>query len=342
MIKRIVGGSTPVQWLRRAQRQAQTSVALWQSRSQAADVAIFHEFAPPPAGGGHQFLRGLWQEFAQRGWRVENNTISPVTQACLFNSFNFDADRLRRFRRPGCRLVHRVDGPIGVYRGRDSGEDRRIWQINQELADATIFQSHFSLDKHRELGLAFREPMVIVNAPDPTIFHREGRIAFAPERKIRLISSSWSDNPHKGAAVYQWLDEHLDWSRYEYTFVGRSPVPFKNIRLVAPQPSAQLADALRQHDVFITASQNDPCSNALIEALACGLPALYLQSGGHPELVGEGGLGFATAEAIPALLEQLVADYTMRQRQIAAPLLSNVAEQYLAVLGLPTNRSATP
>lgn len=334
MIRRLVGGRPAVQWLRRAQRHLQTSSALWQSRTHAADVAIFHEFAPPPAGGGHQFLRALWQEFAQRGLQVENNTISPVTRSCLFNSFNFDVDRLRRFRRPGCRLVHRVDGPIGVYRGRDSGEDRRIWQINQELADATVFQSHFSLTKHEELGLTFRNPVVIVNAPDPTLFHAQGRVPFAPARKIRLISSSWSDNPNKGAAVYQWLDEHLDWSRYDYTFVGRTPVPFKNIRLVAPLPSAQLADELRQHDIFITASQNDPCSNALIEALACGLPALYLQSGGHPELVGDGGLGFAAAEALPALLEQLVRDYSGYQQRIVAPVLMTVAAQYLAVLGL--------
>jgi hypothetical protein len=94
-------------------------------------VAIFHEFSPPPGGGGHQFLRALWDEFEQRGLRIENNVISATTQACLFNSFNFDFDRLRHFQKAGCRMVHRVDGPIGVYRGRNDGSDQRIWQINQ-------------------------------------------------------------------------------------------------------------------------------------------------------------------------------------------------------------------
>ena len=336
MIRRLVSGSAPRRLLTHATRDVQTTYAILKSRSQAADVAIFHEFAPPPAGGGHQFLRGLRHEFAQRGWRVENNTISPTTRGCLFNSFNFDFDRLRRFQRSGCRLVHRVDGPISIYRGRDDGKDRRIWEINQELAEATIFQSHFSLDKHHALGLEFRNPTVIVNAPNPTLFHTKGRIAFNANRKVRLISSSWSDNPNKGAAIYQWLDEHLDWTRYDYTFVGRTPVPFKRIRLLAPMPSAQLADELRQHDIFITASQNDPCSNALIEALACGLPALYLNSGGHPELVGDAGLGFAVAEAIPTLLGQLVAEYPTYQARIAAPSLATVADHYLAVLGLPS------
>ena len=50
-------------------------------------------------------------------------------------------------------MVHRVDGPIGVYRGFDDGTDARIAEINRELADATVAQSRFSLDAHRELGI---------------------------------------------------------------------------------------------------------------------------------------------------------------------------------------------
>ena len=90
---------------------------------------------------------------------------------CLFNSFNFDFPRLRRFARRGARMVHRVDGPIGAYRGFDDGTDARIAEVNAALASATIFQSEFSLAKHRELGFELREPVVIPNAVDPAIFH---------------------------------------------------------------------------------------------------------------------------------------------------------------------------
>lgn len=279
-------------------------------------------------------MRALAGEFVRRGLRVENNTISRTTRACLFNSFNFDFDRLRRLRRTGCRMVHRVDGPVGVYRGHDDGTDRRIWQLNQELADATIFQSHYSLKKHLELGLTFINPTVILNAPDPQIFHKRGRVLFDPNRKIRLISTSWSDNPNKGAAVYRWLENHLDWNRFEYTFVGRSPVQFERIRVIEPVGSTQLAGLLRQHDIFITASRNDPCSNALLEALACGLPAIYLNSGGHPEIVKQAGLGFQHQTEVPELLDRLVAEYQIYQSHIHIHSLVCVAECYLAVMGL--------
>jgi hypothetical protein len=85
----------------------------------------------------------------RRNLAVEVNRLSGGTLACLYNSFNFDFRRLRRFARDGVRMVHRVDGPIGVYRGFDDGTDRQIVDINPELADATIGQSRYSLDKHR-------------------------------------------------------------------------------------------------------------------------------------------------------------------------------------------------
>jgi len=315
-------------------RELSTACALASSRYRPADVAIFHEFSPPPGGGGHQFLRALWRELERRGLRVENNRISTTTRACLFNSYNFDFERLRRFRRAGCRMVHRVDGPIGAYRGRDDGTDRRIWDANQELADATVFQSAYSLAKHLELGMEFKSPRVVMNAADPGIFHARERAQFDRKRKVRLISSSWSDNPNKGAATYKWIEEHLDWDRFEYTFVGRSPIPFDRIRMLRPMPSTQLSAILRRHDVYIAASHNDPCSNSLIEALCCGLPAVYLKSGGHPEIVGEGGLGFDREQEIPEMLDRLVDDYERRQQQIRVPSLTEVTGQYLRVMGI--------
>lgn len=305
------------------------------SQFRAADIAVFHGFVPPPYGGGNQFLRALWNELESRGWKLENNTISPVTRACLYNSFNFDFDRLRAFRRDGCRMVHRVDGPVSVYRGRDEGIDRKIWEINRDLADTTIFQSEYSRSRHAAMDLEFKQVSVIHNAADPSIFHARGRVPFDRNRKIRLIATSWSDNANKGADVFAWLESRLDWDRFEFTFVGRSPVPFERIRVLPPMHSQDVAGQLRAHDIFITASLHESCSNALIEALSCGLPALFVDSGSNSELVKEGGLPFVDREELPARLDRLVDEYEMRQSRIAAPALSDVADRYLAVMGLP-------
>lgn len=302
------------------------------ARFRHRDLAFFFNFTPPPYGGGNQFLMALWGELERRKLRLENNTISRTTRACLYNSFNFDHKRLRSFRRDGCRMVHRVDGPLTIYRGSDDGTDRRIQQLNNDLADATVFQSRYSQDKHRDLGLAFRNPAVIPNAADPAIFSPSSPAPLDRRRKVRLISTSWSDNPNKGASTYKWLEDHLDWSRFEYTFVGRSQVRFERIRTIPPVPSVELAGMLRDHDIFITASRHESCSNALIEALSCGLPALYHRSGGTEELAGEAGFGFSEDRELPELLDRLVADYDARRRAIRAPSLADVADRYLRVM----------
>jgi glycosyltransferase involved in cell wall biosynthesis len=301
------------------------------SRRARSDIAVFHEFHQPPYGGGNQFLLALRHEFARRGLAVEVNQVSGQTPACLYNSFNFEFARLRRFTREGVRMVHRVDGPIGVYRGFDDGTDRRIVEINA-LADATILQSRYSLDKHLDLGLTLRDPVVIPNAVDPEIFYPPQLREPLADRRVRVIATSWSDNPRKGRDILEWLERNLDFDRFELTFAGRTQSMFERIRVVGPLPSEQLAELLRTQNLYLAPSRDDPCSNALLEALACGLPAAYLRSGGHPELVGEAGIGFDTPEELPHVLTRLADELEGRRAAIRVPDLAEVADRYLDVL----------
>src|ERR687885_1514616 len=80
-------------------RRGRTEADWLRSRRDRADVAVFHEFHPPPYGGGNQFLLALVGELERRRLAVEVNRVSGGTPACLYNSFNFDFDRLRRFAR---------------------------------------------------------------------------------------------------------------------------------------------------------------------------------------------------------------------------------------------------
>jgi glycosyltransferase involved in cell wall biosynthesis len=298
------------------------------------EIGIAHEFRPPPFGGSNQFLTALRNELRRRGFRVEANAIGPRTRACVLNAFAFDVETVRRTRHEGCRIVHRVDGPVDVYRGRGEGVDRLVAELNRELADTTVFQSRYSLEAQSEQGLEFRAPLIIPNAVDPAIFHAPQDWEPPAGRKLRLVSSSWSDNPNKGAPAVAELERILDWSRYDYTFVGRAAVPFERVRLIPPLPSRELADVLRAADVFIAPSLHDPSSNAVLEALACGLPVVYARSGGHPELVGEAGFGFDAIEEVPLLLDRLVEELPERRRLITVPSLADVTDRYLDAMGL--------
>ena len=122
---------------------------------------------------------------------------------------------------------------------------------------------------------------MIPNAVDPEIF-------FPPaERRrgsrLRVIATSWSDNPRKGAGTLRRAGSRGPIpTATELTFAGRSQVPFEGVRqlgpLRRPRASPGAAGARR---IYVAASVNEPCSNALLEALGCGLPALYRRSSSH-------------------------------------------------------------
>jgi glycosyltransferase involved in cell wall biosynthesis len=343
--------STAISPIRRAFRPVKRAAWRFELERDAAlarvrpvDLAIFHQFAPPPAGGGNQTLRAVTAEFERRGLRVGLNTMSRSTRAVLFNSFNFDVARLDLLARrtDHARMVHRVGAVTSLYRGFDDGTDRRVAEINARFADETIAISHATIRMYREIGIELVNPRVIYNGCDDRIFNTGGRAPFSRDRKTRLISSSWSDNPRKGGPTYEWLEQNLDWDRYEFTFVGNASADFRRIRHIPPVPSNELAALLRAHDIFVTATEHDAYSNALVEALSCGLPAVYLESGGSSEAVKEAGFGFHDREEIPALLDRLVDEYEARQASISLPSLADVANQYLETLGLEAFASARP
>jgi glycosyltransferase involved in cell wall biosynthesis len=311
-------------------------VNIWQpirDRIFPPDISIFHAFQKPPYGGANQFLMALRDQISRRGIRVGENHIASATRACILNAFAFDTEHLRRQKRSECRVLHRIDGPVGTYRGTDHAVDKQVADLNAEFADVTVFQSQYSCDANQALGLEFKNVVIIPNASDSRIFYPK-TIPFNKNKKVKLIASSWSDNPNKGGPVYEWLDSHLDWSRFEFTFVGQTKRPFRNIRHLQAVPSHELAHLLRQHDIYITASLHDSCSNALIEALSCGLPSLYAESGGNPEIVQQAGFGFSDKEEIPECLNLLVEEYETCQNQISVATLESVTDQYLRAVGI--------
>lgn len=296
-------------------------------------VGLWHKFFAPPYGGGNQFMLALRNALRSRGITVVENQLREDVDVYLLNSIHFDVERFLAFtQRHRLRAVHRIDGPIHLIRGFDREKDELCFELNKRFAMATVLQSTWTYQRIAEMSYHPVKPVIIRNAVDPSVFHPHGRVCFDPARKIRLIATSWSNNARKGGPIYKWLEERLDWDRFEFTFVGNASVPFSRIKTIPAVPSEELAGILRQHDIYITASQNDPCSNAVIEALACGLPVLYRNDGGHPELVGYGGLPFADQEEILPQLDRIAADYEMFQRLISLPTMDEVAGAYLTLL----------
>lgn len=272
-------------------------------------------------------MKALKSNLMEKGQYAES---AEKAEGFLFNSYHNIREVIQMKRKyPNKIFVHRIDGPISFYSNLQDKRDDLIYHSNDILSDATVFQSCWSAIENKRMKMKEKHfERTIVNAPDPEIFFPKIEYKRQNKEKFKLIATSWSHNMKKGFNVYRWMDDNLDFNRYEMKFIGNSPIKFSNIEHVKPLASVLLAEELRKSDIFITASEKDPCSNSLIEALHCGLPAIALNDGGHPEIIGKGGELFNDPKEIPDFIKKISDHYDHYCRNIKMPTLEEVGAEY--------------
>jgi glycosyltransferase involved in cell wall biosynthesis len=243
-------------------------------------------------------------------------------------------------RRRNVTVVQRVDGSAVDY-GRLGDGDARQARVNL-LADVTIFQSEYC-------RYSTREKYRVIAQDGPVIYNPVDTVRFAPAAgdaragaRWRIASASFSTNRMKGLAeVGELADEHAD-----IDFVLCGPVegirPRANLQQLGHLDRHTMAETLSSCDVFLNLSQNDPCPNVVIEALASGLPVLYKPSGGVPELVGDCGLPIdrLTFRAAIDRVQSCLPEWKRRARERAIGRFApdQIFPAYLAAIGQAERR----
>lgn len=289
-------------------------------------ISIIFPFTDGPWGGGNQFLKALRRQFTETGCYEEDPANADVV---LFNSHHNLIDIVAmKIKYPEKVYIHRIDGPVKLIRERSNQTDQRIFMFSKIVADASIYQSQWSLDNCIAMGYDAGIPhVVILNAPDSAIFNHHSQKQLGTGH-VKLIASSWSPYMSKGFEYYRWLDENLDFTKYSMTFVGNTPFTYNNIRVLPPCNGKELASILSDHDIYITASKNDPCSNALLEAMHCGLPSIGLTSGGHPEIIGSAGELFNDTKELLDKIDMVANNYGHYVSALRLPDIATISNMY--------------
>lgn len=129
----------------------------------------------------------------------------------------------------------------------------------------------------------------------------------------------------KGFDIYERLDQLLGTAPFkdlfEFIFIGNVPVgvAFQKARVIPLLHGLVLAQALRQHHIYVTAARHEPGGNHYIEAMRCGLPVLYLRSGSLPEYCASYGVEFTLVHFEERLLEMCERYLEFRQRVLQFP-----------------------
>lgn len=289
-------------------------------------IHIIYQFKNGPYGGVNQFLKALKECFEKMGCYEEQIEQADIV---LYNSSNATKEVLNaKLANSQLLFVQRMDGPASLITSTNDSRDVIAAFMNKYIADATVYQTDYSKDANLDRGFCRNQfEITIPNAPNPILFYPKSKKTLS-EGKVRLIASSWSAHMNKGFETYKYLDNNLDFNRYEMFFVGNTPIEFKNIKKMEAMDSQTLGEMLRSCDIYITASKKDPCSNSLIEAMFCGLPVVALRDGGHPELVGEAGELFDSYEEIPYLLDKICNNYETYSSKMSLDSISEISNKY--------------
>jgi len=83
-----------------------------------------------------------------------------------------------------------------------------------------------------------------------------------------------------------------------------------HVRLMGIVPGEKMAQLYQQHDIFVSASIQEGMSNAMLEAMASGLPIITTRCEGVDELIADNGIVAADASAavIAGAIEKLAGD----------------------------------
>jgi len=226
-------------------------------------------------------------------------------------------------------MIHRVDGVAALNRGSGGMADFTQFAVNA-LCDHTIFQSRFCQESFEESGGSPSKWSIAYNGVDGDVYFQSD----APRRSgpFRIGASSWSPNRRKGFDALAEISEIED---VELHFFGNwcTEVDQKQVINHGPTAAPELAESLRGMDAFAHAAKNEPSSNSILEALATGLPVMYLDSGGNRELAGD--FGFALGRNLAEAVEQIRANLESLQKSVVAGrdrfLIGQAADAYMRV-----------
>jgi len=280
------------------------------------NVAIGFRPRSGPWGGGNQFAAAVATFLEQRGHAVGFALDRPDLDLILLteprrssasSAFN-DADVWRYITGGNRRtlVVHRINECD--ERKNTRWTNRRLALANR-CADHTVFISSWLRDLFQSSGYRMAESSVILNGADEQVFHATGGATWDGTGKVRLVTHHWSANWSKGFDIYTRLDALLAQppfgDLFEFTYIGTFPpgLSLPRTRVVAPLAGQALAEELRRHHVYVTASLHEPAGMHHIEGAMCGLPVLYRLSGALPQYAEGFGIPFDSATFEDRLLD---------------------------------------
>jgi len=285
-------------------------------------ISIGTNIKEGPWGGGNLFAINLTQYLEKKGHTVINHLDNEDIDLILLTEprktsessafTHMDIFKYQKLVNRNVLVVHRVN---------ECDERKKTNFVNKYLieanrvADSTVFVSTWLKNLFINQGLKNDNLQVILSGANAELFNDENTDVWTAEKPLKIVTHHWGANWNKGFTIYKKLDELLAKSEYkeklEFTYIGNLPPKFKfqNSSVVKPLSGRALANEVKNHHAYLTGSLNEPSGNHHIEGAQCGLPILYIDSGGIPEYCENYGLMF-TENNFETMLQEFIINFS--------------------------------
>ena len=257
-----------------------------------------------PWGGGNLFLINLKNYLTNNGHQVVFGLDDKDIDIILFTDprtgrgstsliSSRDVKKYKRHVNKNVKVVQRINE---CDERKNTKKINKLYLKSSEVADHVVFVSEWLRKIYIDLGMEKEKTSVIMSGSDTLIFNSIGATKKPVNRKFKILTHHWSSNWMKGFELYLELDKKLSEptlkNKIEFTYIGNvdKKYEFSNTNILQPLSGLELAEEIKDHDIYITGSLNEPSGNHHIEAALCGLPILYVNSGGIPEYCQDYGL----------------------------------------------------
>jgi hypothetical protein len=259
-------------------------------------VSIGTNIKDGPWGGGNLFAINLKNHLHSKGFEVVNNLddddidiilITEPRRTSESSAFtHIDVQKYLKFINSETLVMHRIN----ECDERKNTKYLNKYMINaNKVADYTIFVSTWLKNLYENQGISTKNNHVVLAGANKEIFNNNNYVPWDGSEEMRIITHHWGANWNKGFDVYTNLDKLISSKKWQnkisFTYIGNLPKNFifENTKVIKPLAGEDLAEAIKKNHIYLTASINEPSGNHHIEGAQCGLPLLYIDSGGIPE-----------------------------------------------------------